>query len=71
MAASESYVRNRLYFVPLSDLQPDPNQPRKYLDPTALENGNGSRNAESGEPKTGKIWHENDRQCRKFINYII
>ena len=37
MAASESYVRNRLYFVPLSDLQPDPNQPRKYLDATALE----------------------------------
>jgi ParB family chromosome partitioning protein len=37
MAASESYVRNRLYFVPLSDLQPDPNQPRKYLDSTALE----------------------------------
>jgi ParB family chromosome partitioning protein len=37
MAANESYVRNRLYFVPLSDLQPDPNQPRKYLDATALE----------------------------------
>ena len=37
MADSESYVRNRLYFVPLSDLQPDPNQPRKYLDATALE----------------------------------
>ena len=37
MAASESYVRNQLYFVPLSDLQPDPNQPRKYLDATALE----------------------------------
>ncbi|MCX5856123.1 MAG: ParB/RepB/Spo0J family partition protein [Deltaproteobacteria bacterium] len=36
MAANESYVRNHLYFVPLADLQPDPNQPRKYLDSTAL-----------------------------------
>jgi len=37
MAENEIYVRNHLYFVPLADLQPDPNQPRKYLDPTALE----------------------------------
>ena len=37
MAANEVYVRNHLYFVPLADLQPDPNQPRKYLDATALE----------------------------------
>jgi ParB family chromosome partitioning protein len=36
MAANEVYVRNHLYFVPLADLQPDPNQPRKYLDATAL-----------------------------------
>jgi ParB family chromosome partitioning protein len=37
MAVSETNVQNRLYFVPLSDLQPDPNQPRIYLDSTALE----------------------------------
>jgi ParB family transcriptional regulator, chromosome partitioning protein len=37
MAANESYVRNQLYLVNLNDLQPDPNQPRKYLDPTALD----------------------------------
>ena len=37
MTATEVYVRNHLYFVPLADLQPDPNQPRKYLDATALE----------------------------------
>jgi len=37
MAANEVYVRNQLYLVPLSDLQPDPNQPRKYLDAQALE----------------------------------
>jgi len=37
MAANESYVRNKLYLINLSDLQPDPNQPRKYLDSAALD----------------------------------
>ena len=37
MAAGETYVRNQLYFIDLKDLQPDPKQPRKYLDPQALE----------------------------------
>jgi ParB family chromosome partitioning protein len=37
MAITESYVRNRLYFISLNELQPDPDQPRKYLDPAALQ----------------------------------
>jgi len=37
MAKSETYVRNQLYSIPLADLQPDPNQPRKYFDPATLE----------------------------------
>ena len=37
MASNETYVRNQLYNINLADLQPDPNQPRKYMDPTALE----------------------------------
>lgn len=37
MAASATYVRNQLYSIPLKDLQPDPEQPRKYLDTQALE----------------------------------
>jgi hypothetical protein len=36
MATTETFVPNRLYEIPLADLQPDPNQPRKYLDPAAL-----------------------------------
>ncbi len=36
MAATESYIRNQLHRVPLSDLQPDPEQPRKYMDPAGL-----------------------------------
>jgi ParB family transcriptional regulator, chromosome partitioning protein len=32
-----TYEKNRLYMVPLAELQPDPNQPRKYIDPVALE----------------------------------
>ena len=28
-----SYLPNQLYQVPLAELQPDPAQPRKYMDP--------------------------------------
>ena len=37
MATTETFVHGRLYEMPLSDLQPDPNQPRKYIDPAALD----------------------------------
>jgi hypothetical protein len=36
MATTETFVPGRLYEIPQADLQPDPNQPRKYLDPQAL-----------------------------------
>jgi len=36
MAATEPYVRNQLYSIPLAELLPDPNQPRKFFDPVAL-----------------------------------
>jgi ParB family transcriptional regulator, chromosome partitioning protein len=32
-----TYVPNQLYQVPLAELQPDPTQPRKYMDPAALQ----------------------------------
>ncbi len=32
-----TYAPNQLHAVPLAELQPDPMQPRKYLDPLALE----------------------------------
>ena len=32
-----AYVKNQLYMVPLAERQPDPTQPRKYMDPVALE----------------------------------
>jgi ParB family chromosome partitioning protein len=37
MATTETFVHGRLYEMPLADLQPDPNQPRKYIDPAALD----------------------------------
>ena len=37
MATTVAFVPGRLYEMPLADLQPDPNQPRKYLDPAALD----------------------------------
>ncbi len=35
--ASMTYRKGQLYALPLADLRTDPNQPRKYLDPQALE----------------------------------
>jgi ParB family chromosome partitioning protein len=32
-----SYIPNQLFQVPLAELQPDPTQPRKYMDPVALD----------------------------------
>jgi hypothetical protein len=37
MAEDETYVCNQLYSIPLADLEPDHDQPRKYFDPAALE----------------------------------
>ena len=30
-------MKRVIYYIPLTDLQADPNQPRKYMDPQALE----------------------------------
>ena len=35
--ATTTYSPNQLYQVPLAEIQPDPAQPRKYIDPAALE----------------------------------
>jgi ParB family transcriptional regulator, chromosome partitioning protein len=35
--ANETYEKNRLYFVNPAELLPDPEQPRKYLEPVALQ----------------------------------
>jgi len=32
-----AYLPNQLFQVPLAELQPDPTQPRKYMDPVALD----------------------------------
>jgi ParB family chromosome partitioning protein len=37
VATTETYEPNRLYAIHLAELMPDPNQPRKYFDPAALE----------------------------------
>jgi ParB family chromosome partitioning protein len=36
MATNETYTPGQLYLINLSELLPDPDQPRKYLDPAAL-----------------------------------
>lgn len=37
MVTTETYVPGRLYQMALAKLQHDPNQPRKYIDPAALD----------------------------------
>jgi ParB family chromosome partitioning protein len=32
-----TYAKNQLYMAPLAELQPDPRQPRKFMDPVALQ----------------------------------
>jgi ParB family chromosome partitioning protein len=36
MATNGTYIPGQLYLIALSELLPDPDQPRKYLDPAAL-----------------------------------
>jgi len=37
MLATPQYEKGNLYQVPITDLRPDPDQPRKVIDPVALE----------------------------------
>jgi hypothetical protein len=37
MATTETFVPGRLYEMPMTKLQHDPNQPRKYIDPAAID----------------------------------
>ena len=39
-----TYAPNQLHSVPLTELQPDPMQPRKYVDPLALEEWTALKN---------------------------
>jgi len=36
MATNETYISGQLYPINLNELMPDPDQPRKYMDPAAL-----------------------------------
>jgi len=37
MPTDEQYVPGQLYMITLNDLLPDSEQPRKYMEPTALK----------------------------------
>ena len=37
MATTEPYVRNQLYSIPLAELLPDPDQPRKFIGTAAID----------------------------------
>jgi hypothetical protein len=36
MMASPQYVKGKLYDIPIIDLRPDPDQPRKFIDPDRM-----------------------------------
>jgi ParB-like chromosome segregation protein Spo0J len=42
MDTTETFVPDRLYEMPLAAIQPDPDRPRKYLDPVALDELNAT-----------------------------
>jgi ParB family chromosome partitioning protein len=67
-----SYIPNQLYQVPLAEIQPDPAQPRKYIDPVALEELTASVNQVGiiqpvvcrQDPATGLVYSvAGDRRC--------
>jgi ParB family chromosome partitioning protein len=67
-----TYVKNQLYMVPLAELQPDPTQPRKYMDPVALEELTASVRQHGiiepvvcrQDPKTGLVYTvAGERRC--------
>ncbi|MDO9229810.1 MAG: hypothetical protein Q7U03_09640 [Syntrophales bacterium] len=55
-----SYVPNQLFQVPLAELQPDPAQPRKYMDPAALDEMTASIGQVGNRPKRWRIGSESD-----------
>ena len=61
-----SYLPNQLYQVPLAELQPDPAQPRKYMDPVALD----EMTASVGQVGTGPGGGGLDRN-RMVLSIII
>lgn len=52
------YAPNQLHSVPLTELQPDPMQPRKYVDPLALEELTAS---------VGLVWIIEPIACRQDL----
>jgi hypothetical protein len=60
-----TYAPNQLRSVPLAELQPDPTQPRKYLDPLALE----ELTASVGQ--VGIIEPIVCRQARKSVHDVV
>jgi ParB family chromosome partitioning protein len=70
------YSPNQLYQVPLVELQPDPAQPRKYIDPAALEELTASVSQVGiiqpvvcrQDPSTGLVYSvAGDRRCAAVL----
>lgn len=70
--ATTTYSPNQLYQVPLAEIQPDPAQPRKYIEPAALEELTASVNQIGiiepvvcrQDPSTGLVYSvAGDRRC--------
>ena len=80
MATTQTFAPNQLYAMPLADLQADPNQPRKYLNPVALDELTASVKEHSViAPITFRVENgicdivanENDLKGSPFFNMIF
>jgi len=76
LATMAMFAPNQLHCVPLAELQPDPMQPRKYLDPQALEELTASVGQVGiiepivcqQDPQTGLVYVvASERRCAKIF----
>ena len=70
MPSDENFIPNPFYMIPSNELLPDQDQPRKYLDPVALDELTGPRRRRQRKavPKAVQTWSENGRQCQILLN---
>lgn len=68
MAANETYAPGQLYAINLNDLLPDPEQPRKYMDPAALmEMVESIKEHGIIQSPTFRVSEERDKASRAYV----
>ncbi len=66
-SANAAYQKGQLYLLALSGIRPDPNQPRKIMEPHALEELTAAAEKGPGHcaPELHRYRGENDRKAQR------